>query len=132
MSTGVERRKDLLDFGIKVGVLENNVEILTKVCTKMDGTLEKTQEIASNLAKIVAVHEERFDYQEKNFDSHKTDDDGKFEKLTKLVERNNTSLGDKIDGIQRQLEPIKKFVWMAMGIVAVLMVVMEAVSFFLK
>lgn len=127
-----ERRQDMLDFGIKVGVLENNVDLLTKIVTKMDGTLEKTQDVAVNLAKIVAVHEERMGFHDKSLDTHKSDDNDKFDKLTDLVEEVKTELGKKIDSVQKQLEPIKKFVYMTMGAVAIFMAFLEIVNHLLK
>ncbi len=123
-----ERRKDFVDAAVKVGVLESNFEILTKVCTKMEGTLEKTQEVASNLAKIVAVQEERMSYHEKHLETHEGDDENKFDQIMEQLSETNK----KIDKFQSQIDPLKKLVWMFAGGFAVIMTIIEILGFFLK
>ncbi len=127
-----ERRRDMTDFAVKVGVLENNTDLLTKIVTKMEAQLEKTQEVATNLVRIAAVQEERLNNQDKNLEGHKGDDSDKFDKLTTLVENSKSELAEKIESVQRQIEPIKKFVYMAMGGASIIMVLLEAISLFLK
>lgn len=122
----------MYDTGLKVGILESNVELLTKVCTKMEGTMEKTQEVASNLAKIVAVHEEKMLNQEKNLDIHKSEDASKFDKLSDAIEDVKSELLKEVKALQKQLDPIKRLVWLAMGGISVIMVVLQIIGFLLK
>lgn len=52
------------DLKLKVGLLEKDVDQIGLLCTKLDTTIEKVQELTSAMTKMLALHEERIEKQE--------------------------------------------------------------------
>lgn len=52
------------DLKLKVGLLEKDVDTMGLLCTKLDTTIEKVQELTSAMTKMLALHEERIEKQE--------------------------------------------------------------------
>lgn len=50
---------------IEIELLKRDVNMLSKLCEKMDTTIEKMQQVASDIAKIVSVQEQKFQMQDK-------------------------------------------------------------------
>jgi len=50
---------------LDVGLLKKDVETFTTIFSKLDTTIEKLQELSSNMTKMITVHEHRLEYQEK-------------------------------------------------------------------
>ena len=50
---------------IEIELLKRDVNMLSKLCEKMDTTIEKMQQVASDIAKIVSVQEQKFQMQDR-------------------------------------------------------------------
>jgi dsDNA-specific endonuclease/ATPase MutS2 len=56
---------DNQDNRIEIELLKKDVNIITNLCEKFDTTIDKMQEIASNLSRMVSLQEQRIETQEK-------------------------------------------------------------------
>lgn len=54
-----------LDQKVEIELLKRDVNLISSLCEKFDTTIEKIQEIASNLLRIVSLQEQKIDLQEK-------------------------------------------------------------------
>lgn len=54
-----------LDQRVEIELLKRDVNLISSLCEKFDTTIDKMQEIASNLSRIVSLQEQRIDLQEK-------------------------------------------------------------------
>jgi predicted RNase H-like nuclease (RuvC/YqgF family) len=54
-----------LDQRVEIELLKKDISILSSLFEKFDSTLDKMQEIASNLSKMVSLQEQRLESQEK-------------------------------------------------------------------
>lgn len=55
----------MADPRIDIELLKKDVNIITNLCEKFDTTIDKMQEIASNLSRMVSLQEQRIETQEK-------------------------------------------------------------------
>jgi hypothetical protein len=53
------------DNKIELELLKKDVSIITTLCEKFDTTIDKMQEIASNLSRMISLQEQRIETQEK-------------------------------------------------------------------
>lgn len=53
------------DLKIDVELLKKDVTMISNLCSKFDTTIDKMQEIASNLSRMVSLQEQRLEVQEK-------------------------------------------------------------------
>ena len=53
------------DHKVDIELLKKDVSIITSLCEKFDTTIDKMQEIASNLSRMVSLQEQRIETQEK-------------------------------------------------------------------
>jgi hypothetical protein len=51
---------------IEIELLKKDVTVLASLCQKLDTTIDKMQEIASNLSKMISLQEQRLELQEKS------------------------------------------------------------------
>jgi DNA repair exonuclease SbcCD ATPase subunit len=56
---------DIDNLRLDIGLLKKDVEIFTTIFNKLDVTIDKLQELSSNMTKMITVHEHRLEYQEK-------------------------------------------------------------------
>jgi uncharacterized phage infection (PIP) family protein YhgE len=56
---------ELDNLRLDVGLLKKDVETFTTIFNKLDVTIEKLQELSTNMTKMITVHEHRLEYQEK-------------------------------------------------------------------
>jgi dsDNA-specific endonuclease/ATPase MutS2 len=54
-----------IDQRVDIELLKKDVNIITNLCEKFDTTIDKMQEIASNLSRMVSLQEQRIETQEK-------------------------------------------------------------------
>lgn len=92
-----------LNDRIEVELLKKDVAMITRLCEKMDTTIEKVQQVASDLTRIVSVHESKFTDQdktnnelEKNIDQNKKDEASDIKDLHEKIDRVNNDLRAKI------------------------------------
>lgn len=53
------------DLKIDVELLKKDISMISNLCSKFDTTIDKMQEIASNLSRMVSLQEQRIESQEK-------------------------------------------------------------------
>ena len=53
------------DHKVDIELLKKDVSIITSLCEKFDTTIDKMQEIASNLSRMVSLQEQKIETQEK-------------------------------------------------------------------
>ena len=92
-----------LNDRIEVELLKKDVAMITRLCEKMDTTIEKVQQVAADLTRIVSVHESKFTDQdksnaelEKNVDQNKKDNASDIKELHEKIDRVNNDLRAKI------------------------------------
>ena len=109
---GFRKDKDMSAQGEKVAVLEQQVDDLKYIFSRLDDAIEKIAEVNTNVSKMLAVHEEKISKQEEI--------DGIL--FTKIDE-----LRDKMDGdhdiIRARLSVLERRVWSAIGALAAVVVI---------
>ena len=103
---------------VKVAVLGQKLEDLKHIVIKIDAAIEKLSEVNTNVIKMLAVHDERIEYQQKT-------DDLILKMIDNLKEENqkeHKKTSDRIDGLEDQVGEISKIKWMTVGTGAVLTV----------
>jgi ElaB/YqjD/DUF883 family membrane-anchored ribosome-binding protein len=103
---------------VKVAVLGQKLEDLKHIVIKIDAAIEKLSEVNTNVIKMLAVHDERIEYQQKT-------DDLILKMIDNLKEENqkeHKKTSDRIDDLEEQVGEISKIKWMTVGTGAVLTV----------
>ena len=103
---------------VKVAVLGQKLEDLKHIVIKIDAAIEKLSEVNTNVIKMLAVHDERIEYQQKT-------DDLILKMIDTLKEENqkeHKKTSDRIDDLEEQVGEISKIKWMTVGTGAVLTV----------
>ena len=101
---------------VKVAVLGQKLEDLKHIVIKIDAAIEKLSEVNTNVIKMLAVHDERIEYQQKT-------DDLILKMIDNLKEENqkeHKKTSDRIDDLEEQVGEISKIKWMTVGTGAVL------------
>ena len=101
---------------VKVAVLGQKLEDLKHIVIKIDAAIEKLSEVNTNVIKMLAVHDERIEYQQKT-------DDLILKMIDTLKEENqkeHKKTSDRIDDLEEQVGEISKIKWMTVGTGAVL------------
>lgn len=90
---------------IEIELLKRDVSVISKLCEKMDTTIEKIQQVASDISKIVSLQEQKMVVQEKiNNEVDKALDLQQKEHVREIKE-----LNEKIDRTETAiLEELKK------------------------
>ena len=89
---------------VKVAVLGQKLEDLKHIVIKIDAAIEKLSEVNTNVIKMLAVHDERIEYQQKT-------DDLILKMIDNLKEENqkeHKKTSDRIDGLEDQVGEISK------------------------
>jgi tetrahydromethanopterin S-methyltransferase subunit G len=101
---------------VKIAVLEQRIMDFANVMSKIDDAITKLSDVNANITKMLAVHEERIEQ------CNKSDD-----LLIKMIDnlkdentREHKEVTDRIDEIEKKIEDVAKFRWMAAGVLAVL------------
>lgn len=83
----------------RLTVLEHDLSKITEVLSKLENSFEKLVEVSTSLKHILAIHEMKFDYKEK-------------EKLT---------LGDEVEELKKRIDTLEQFRWYVYGAFAIVM-----------
>lgn len=109
---------------IKVAVLEQKVMDFANVVSKIDDAITKLSDVNANITKMLAVHEERIEQCNKSdnliikmIDGLKVDNSNDHKEVVERVEE-----------VERKVEEISKFRWMAAGVLAILVFVAPIVT----
>ena len=103
---------------VKVAVLEQKFADFASIVNKLDDAIQKMSEVNTNVIKMLAVHDERIEYGQRN-------DDLIIKMLDDFKEENkkeHKKTSDRIDNLEGQVSEISKIKWMTVGTGAVLTV----------
>jgi chromosome segregation ATPase len=94
----------------RLAILEERLqsfdEISRQMLTKLEQAVDKISESNQNISRILARHEERID---RSAEAHSS--------TLRLIERTELELKEKISGIEKSLEDLKKTRWIFAGII---------------
>jgi chaperonin cofactor prefoldin len=96
-----------MENDIKVALLEQKYEDLTKIISRIENVIQTLSEVNTNVTKMLAVHEEKINYQEEK-------ESLIFSKLDKLSEK----VDRDYENLVSRMQTIEKRVWMAIGAIA--------------
>jgi archaellum component FlaC len=115
------------DDAVKIAVLEQRIMDFANVVSKIDDAITKLSDVNANITKMLAVHEERIEQ------CHKSDD-----LIVKMIDnlrdensREHREVTLRIDEIEKKIEEVSKFRWMAAGVFAVIIFVAPIVTNYL-
>ena len=129
---------------IDIELLKKDVNILTSLCEKLDISIDKMQEIASNLSRLVSLQQQRLEIQEKTtkeiesvLEMRRVEHNNDIKELHSRITNVNRELTEKIDktenkilseikalreelskdenSISKRLFDIESWKWMVMG-----------------
>ena len=80
--------QDLNNIKLKVGLLEKDVSLTDKLCTKLSESIAKIQELNTNIAQMIVLHEQKHD---------------QHEKVEKELKDDIKDLHDRIDQVERHI-----------------------------
>lgn len=93
-----------------IELLKKDVSAISALCEKFDATIDKMQEIASNLSKIVSLHEQRLEIQEqsnKEFQSilemRRIEHNNDIKDLHSRITSTNRELTEKIEETEKTI-----------------------------
>ena len=102
----------------KVAVLEERLAVHEQMMSRIDTAIEKLSEVNSNVSKMLAVHEEKINTNEKV-------DDILFTKIDQL--------GSKMDSdhnvVLSKIQDLEKKVWIGVGVVSCVTFIISNTSF---
>lgn len=96
-----------MENDIKVALLEQKYEDLTKIISRIENVIQALSEVNSNVTKMLAVHEEKINNTEEKENIIFT----KIDKLSEKVDRD-------YENLVLRMQTIEKRVWMAIGAIA--------------
>ena len=137
-----------IDSRIEIELLKKDVNVVTSLLSKFDTTLDKLQEIASNLSRMVSLQEQRLEVQEETtkevqsiLEMRRQEHNQNIKDIYNRINSINKDLTDRIEDTERRIldelrglkEELKKdkstftdrvskieaWKWMVMGAIAV-------------
>ena len=100
------------DVKSKVAVLEQRTNDQERLFEKVDTAIQAMQEAATNIGKMLAVHEERLDQHNKT----ETLLIEMIKDVKENLEAEDVDLADQITAVASNVEELKKFRWIAVGV----------------
>ena len=98
------------DNKIELELLKKDVSIITTLCEKFDTTIDKMQEIASNLSRMVSLQEQRIETQEKVtkevqsvLEMRRIEHNNDIKELHSRITTVNRELSDKIEESENKI-----------------------------
>lgn len=101
-----------LDYNqlIEIELLKKDVNIITALCEKFDTTIDKMQEIASNLSRMISLQEQRMEMQEKTtkemesvLEMRRVEHNNDIKELHSRITTVNRDLTTKIDETEKRI-----------------------------
>lgn len=117
----------LHEMDIKVNLLQKDVELNDRLCSKLSESIEKNQELNVNLMQMITLHEQRHKQHEKAESSLKTDIKDLHERMDQVERHISQRIDDlrsdllqhkKEEGknhITETLKEMDKYKWMILG-----------------
>jgi hypothetical protein len=95
---------------IEIELLKKDVNIITSLCEKFDTTIDKMQEIASNLSKMISLQEQRIEMQDKAtrgmesvLEMRRVEHNNDIKELHSRITTVNRDLTTKIDETEKRI-----------------------------
>lgn len=101
-----------LDYNqlIEIELLKKDVNIITALCEKFDTTIDKMQEIASNLSRMISLQEQRIEMQDKAtremesvLEMRRVEHNNDIKELHSRITTVNRDLTTKIDETEKRI-----------------------------
>tara|TARA_E500000318_G_scaffold104314_1_gene110164 strand:+ start:1826 stop:2200 length:375 start_codon:yes stop_codon:yes gene_type:complete len=108
-----------MDNQIKIAVLEQKIEDIHTIVSRLDTAIEKLSEVNTTVSRMLAVHEERITKQEKIDELLFT----KIDKLRDKMDFDHNLVLSRISGLEKK-------VWIGMGIVLTISLMFRAGGIF--
>lgn len=92
--------KNTEDYGhlkLELGLIKKDITSVNDVCKKLDITIDKLQELTASITKMLSLHEQRLEYQEK-----------KDAELDKLIELRRTELLTDIKDLHSRITTVNR------------------------
>lgn len=136
-------------LNFKVGLLEKDVETLTIYSNRLDKVIEVLKDLTEGISKMIAIHEEKhiqIEKEEKRLNLEIVDTNKRFERaidkireelkltreeITKKVNQISTDKTKEDDQLKTRVSNIEKRMWMAVGVMATIMFLLNFASKFL-
>jgi len=108
-----------IDQRVEIELLKKDVSMITTLCEKFDTTLEKMQDIAFNLSRMVSLQEQRLENQEEStkeiqgvMEMRRIEHNNDIKELHSRITTVNRELSDKIEETEKtilhELQEIRK------------------------
>jgi exo-beta-1,3-glucanase (GH17 family) len=98
----------------KVAILEEKIHTTDQLMQRIDSAIEKLSEVNANVTKMLIVHEEKINNNEKT--------DGilfsKIDQLKDKIDRDHNTVLDKLQGLEKK-------VWIGIGAIAVISLIIN-------
>jgi protein subunit release factor A len=91
--------KDCGDYKLDIALVKKDVSNITRLCEKMDSTIDKMQDVASNLTRIVSLQEQKINSQE----TINKEVDSKLDNIQKEHNKDIEQLNDRISKVNSEL-----------------------------
>lgn len=98
------------DARIDIELLKKDVSIISDLCRKFDTTIDKMQEIASNLSRMISLQEQRIEHQEETsrevqniLEVRRMEHNNDIKELHSRITTVNRELSDKIEETEKKI-----------------------------
>lgn len=102
--------QEKIDHRVEIELLKKDVSIMATLCEKFDITIEKMQEIAANLSKMVSLQEQRLENQEQTtkemqslLEMRRVEHNNDIKDLHLRITTVNRELSDKIEETEKAI-----------------------------
>lgn len=99
-----------IDQRVEIELLKKDVTIITSLCEKFDTTIDKMQEIAANLSRMVSLQEQRLENQEEAtkeiqsvIEMRRLEHNNDIKELHSRITTVNRELSDKIEETEKTI-----------------------------
>jgi hypothetical protein len=109
---------------VKVAVLEQKFADFANIVNKLDDAIQKLSEVNTNVIKMLAVHDEKIEYQQRT-------DDLLLKMIDNLKEDNekeHKKSGDRITILEKEVGDVSKIKWMTIGCGVLLAILATSIS----
>lgn len=99
-----------IDQRVEIELLKKDISIMATLCEKFDTTIDKMQEIASNLSRMVSLQEQRLENQEETtkeiqsvMEMRRVEHNNDIKELHSRITTVNRELSDKIEETEKTI-----------------------------
>lgn len=100
----------MIDQRVEIELLKKDVSIMASLCEKFDTTIDKMQEIASNLSRMVSLQEQRLENQEETtkeiqsvLEMRRVEHNNDIKELHSRITTVNRELSEKIEDTEKAI-----------------------------